>query len=164
MSAKKKTKKSQHRTSKRTAGSKSKKAAGNQSTARSKRIAKAKTPKKLTKKTTAQKGAASTRNARRRRRPAVSSEKEILREIQNEKRTAAALAAGRQSGDLQGLSRAEEADSESVEELVEEGNLFEAGAVAGVEEADNADEREVHTHEVPEDDVPDEYLDEGKVS
>src|SRR5215831_6109662 len=55
---------------------------------------------------------------------------------------------GRQSGDLQGLSRAEEADSESVDELVEEGNLFEAGAVAGVEEAGNADEREVHTHEV----------------
>ena len=64
---------------------------------------------------------------------------------------------GRQSGDLQGLSRKELADSESVDELAEEGNLFEAGAVAGVEEADNADEREVHTHEVPEDDVPDEY-------
>jgi hypothetical protein len=66
---------------------------------------------------------------------------------------------GRLSGDLQGLSRTEQADSESVNELVEEGNLFEAGAVAGVEEADNADESEVHTHEVPEDDVPDEYLD-----
>lgn len=66
---------------------------------------------------------------------------------------------GRQTGDLQGLSRAEQADSESVKELVEEGNVPEAGAVAGVEEADNADEREVHTHEVPEDDVPEEYLD-----
>ena len=67
---------------------------------------------------------------------------------------------GRQSGDLEGLSRAEQADSESVDELVEEGNAFEAGAVSGVEEADNADQREVHTHEVPEDDVPKEYLDE----
>ncbi len=66
---------------------------------------------------------------------------------------------GRQSGDLQGLSRTEQADSESVDELAEEGNLFEAGAVAGVEHADDADEREVRTHEVPEDDVPDEYLD-----
>ncbi|MBV8051198.1 MAG: hypothetical protein JOZ80_08425, partial [Acidobacteriaceae bacterium] len=47
-----------------------------------------------------------------------------------------------------------------VDELAEEGNVFEAGAVAGVEEADNADQREVHTHEVPEDDVPEEYLDE----
>ena len=65
-----------------------------------------------------------------------------------------------QSADLQGVSRAEQADSESVDELVSEGNLFEAGAVAGVEEADNADEKEVHTHEVPEDDVPKEYLDE----
>ena len=64
-----------------------------------------------------------------------------------------------QSGDLQGLSRAEQANSESVDELVEEGNIFEAGAVAGVEEADDHDTREVHTHEVPEDDVPDEYLD-----
>ncbi len=66
---------------------------------------------------------------------------------------------GGQSGDLQGLSRAESADSESVEELLEEGNAFEADVVAGVEEASNADEKEVRTHEVPEDDVPEEYLD-----
>jgi hypothetical protein len=65
-----------------------------------------------------------------------------------------------QSGDLQGLSRHESADSESVDELIEEGNAFEADVVAGVESADNADEQEVHTHEVPEDDVPAEYLDE----
>lgn len=64
-----------------------------------------------------------------------------------------------QSGDLQGLSRAEQADSESVNELVEEGNVFEAGAVAGVQEADDQDTREVRTRELPEDDVPDEYLD-----
>ena len=64
----------------------------------------------------------------------------------------------RQSADLEGLSRVAQADSESVDELVEEGNVFEAGAVAGVEEADNEDTREVHTHEVLEDDVPDEYL------
>lgn len=51
----------------------------------------------------------------------------------------------------------ERADSESVDELVEEGNVAEAGVVAGVEEADDSDEREVHTHEVPEDDVPEEY-------
>ena len=67
---------------------------------------------------------------------------------------------GGQAGDLQGLSGIAEADSESVDELLEEGNAFEADAVAGVEDADNADEREVHTHEVPEDDVPEEYLDE----
>ena len=63
-----------------------------------------------------------------------------------------------QAGDLQGLSNVEGADSESVDELIEEGNAFEADAVAGVESAGDADEKEVHTHEVPEDDVPDEYL------
>jgi hypothetical protein len=70
----------------------------------------------------------------------------------------AALAGG-QSGDLQGLSSIERADSESVDELLEEGNAFEAGVVEGVEEAGAKSEREVHTREVPEDDVPGEYLD-----
>ena len=65
-----------------------------------------------------------------------------------------------QAGDLQGLSNAEGAASESVDELLEEGNAFEADVVSGVEDADNSDEKEVHTHEVPEDDVPGEYLDE----
>jgi hypothetical protein len=67
---------------------------------------------------------------------------------------------GEQSGDMQGLSNLESVDSESVDELMEEGNAFEAEAVSGVEDADDHDEREVHTHEVPEDDVPGEYLDE----
>ena len=64
-----------------------------------------------------------------------------------------------QSGDLQGLSNVEAADSESVGELIEEGNAFEAEVVAGVEDAGSRVEREVRTHEVPEDDVPGEYLD-----
>lgn len=62
-----------------------------------------------------------------------------------------------QSGDTQGLSRSG-ADFESVEELVEEGQDFEAGIVAGVEEADD-DQGEVRTKQVLEDDVPLEYLD-----
>jgi hypothetical protein len=66
---------------------------------------------------------------------------------------------GGQSGDLQGLSNIESSNSESVDELLEEGNSFEAEAVAGVEHAGDADEEEVHTHEVLEDDVPGEYLD-----
>jgi hypothetical protein len=65
---------------------------------------------------------------------------------------------GGQSGDLQGLSNVEGANSESVDELIQEGNAFEADVVTGVEEAGNADEREVRTREVPEDDVPGEYL------
>jgi hypothetical protein len=66
---------------------------------------------------------------------------------------------GGQSGDLQGLSNVGRANSESVDELLEEGNAFEAEVVKGVEDAGDADEGEVHTHEVPEDDVPGEYLD-----
>jgi hypothetical protein len=65
-----------------------------------------------------------------------------------------------QSGDLQGLSGRERADSESVDELVEEGNAFEADVVEGVQDADDHEGEEVHTHEAPEDDVPKEYLDE----
>jgi hypothetical protein len=67
-----------------------------------------------------------------------------------------------QSGDLQGLSDLAVADSESVEELLEEGQAFEAALVMGVENAPDADVAEVHTHQVPEDDVPPEYLEEDK--
>jgi hypothetical protein len=69
------------------------------------------------------------------------------------------VSSGRLSGDLQGVSRVEDADSESVAELLEEGNTFEAEILSGVEAADDGDD-EVETHEVPEDDVPGEYLDE----
>jgi hypothetical protein len=68
--------------------------------------------------------------------------------------------AGGQSGDTEGLSEDEIADSESVEELVEEGQAFEAGIISGVENAPDADEGEVRTRQVPVDDVPQEYLDE----
>jgi hypothetical protein len=61
-----------------------------------------------------------------------------------------------QSGDDMGLSNEESADSESVAELVEEGQYFEAEAVLGAERP-YPDEAEVRTHEVPEDDVPFEY-------
>jgi hypothetical protein len=66
---------------------------------------------------------------------------------------------GEQSGDLQGLSNVQRADSESVDELLEQGNAFEAEVVKGVEDAGDTDEGEVRTHEVPpQDDVPGEYL------
>ncbi len=73
-----------------------------------------------------------------------------------------AARSGGQSGDLQGLSSREGADSESVDELLEEGNTFEAGVVKGVQDAGDADESEVHTHEVPQDDVPGEYRNKDK--
>jgi len=63
-----------------------------------------------------------------------------------------------QSGDIQQIPDAADVDSESVEELLEEGNVFEAGIVQGVENAKDADVSEVTTREVPEDDVPEEYL------
>ncbi|HWZ33800.1 MAG TPA: hypothetical protein VNX18_20815 [Bryobacteraceae bacterium] len=63
-----------------------------------------------------------------------------------------------QSGDTQGLSDVAEAGPESVEELVEEGQFFEAEVTSGVEDAPDADVAEVHTKQLPEDDVPDEYL------
>ena len=54
---------------------------------------------------------------------------------------------GGQSGDTQGLSPiADEAD-ESVEELADSGQGYEAEAVEGVEDADGHPERPVHTHE-----------------
>ena len=62
-----------------------------------------------------------------------------------------------QSGDTQGLSRQSYDDSESVEELIEEGQYAEAEAVSGVENAPDADQGEVRTRQFPEDDVPEEY-------
>jgi hypothetical protein len=63
-----------------------------------------------------------------------------------------------QSGDTQGLSDVAEAGTESVQELVEEGQYFEADVISGVEDAPDPDVAEVHTKQVPEDDVPAEYL------
>jgi hypothetical protein len=63
-----------------------------------------------------------------------------------------------QSGDTQGLSDEAEADSESVLELVEEGQSFEAEVISGVEDAPDPDVAEVRTKQVREDDVPPEYL------
>ena len=66
---------------------------------------------------------------------------------------------GEISGDLQGLPEIEHLDSENLLELIEEGNAFEANVLTGVEDAEGNEGKDVHTHEVPEDDVPGEYLD-----
>ena len=62
-----------------------------------------------------------------------------------------------QSGDTQQLTRYPTASNESVEELIEEGNAFEAEAISGVERAADDATAPVQTREVPEDDVPAEY-------
>ena len=78
------------------------------------------------------------------------------------KRRARAAAAGTGGGDFGGISVVEGADSESAGELLEEGQTFEAGIVSGVENAPDADQGEVRTHEVPQDDVPEEYEDKDR--
>jgi len=66
-----------------------------------------------------------------------------------------------QAGDVDGLSTEAEASAESVEELVESGQYYEAEVVEGVENVPPADEAEVTTHERPSvenENVPDEEL------
>jgi hypothetical protein len=122
--------------------------------------AKPKISGKSARKTPARKRVASRPGARRRTKaPSVSAETELKREFQNRNLAVGGKTRTRQSEDFEGVSRTEQADAQSVDELVEEGNVFEAEAVTGIQEADEADEREVHTHELPEDDVPEEYLD-----
>jgi transcription termination/antitermination protein NusA len=66
-----------------------------------------------------------------------------------------------QSGDVEGLSDEPEASSDSVEDLVESGQYYEAEVVEGVEDAPDADVAEVTTHERPEtenENIPEEEL------
>jgi transcription termination/antitermination protein NusA len=66
---------------------------------------------------------------------------------------------GGQAGDEEALPDVPEASSESVEELTDEGQAFEAEVVDGVENAPDADEAEVTIHqrlETPDENVPEE--------
>jgi len=85
---------------------------------------------------------------------------DVINPVSPSGRRGLGAASGGQSGDTQGLSRRSYDDSESVEELMEEGQYMEAEAVSGVENAPDADKGEVRTREVPEDDVPEEYREE----
>jgi hypothetical protein len=163
MAVKKKTKKKQTK-SKRTAGNKMtpmKKSA-------KKRLARRETPKKQLAKKAAQKKATVKTKTVAKRTMGVKTATAFKKQVREKSQSVDTVAfspegsgarSGRQSGDLQGLSNVQGADSESVDELLEEGNAFEADAVTGVEDAEDADEREVRTHEVPQDDVPEEYWD-----
>jgi len=66
------------------------------------------------------------------------------------------VTSGQLSGDAQGLSQEDFDDSESVEELVEEGQDLEGELVQGVENAPPADQGDVKTHapSEPEDRTP----------
>jgi hypothetical protein len=162
MAVKKKTKKT-HTRSKRTAG---KKVMPTKKLAKKRRILKKKSAKKP-----AQKKASVKTKAVGKKTIGAKTVSALKKQVRQKSQSVDTVAfspegpgarSGRQSGDLQGLSRIEGADSESVGELLEEGNAFEADVVMGVEDAGNADKKEVRTHEVSQDDVRDEYLDKNK--
>ena len=130
--------------------------------ARKKKSAKkAASPKKklIRKKKSTPKQSAPKKKASRRKKRASRSPAEVSNPILSPNRRGLGPGAGGQSGDIQGLSRRESADSESVEELAEEGQDYEAEVVSGVQNARDPDQGEVTTKEVPEDDVPTEYDD-----
>ena len=133
------------KTAKKKAGAKKKSAAGG-----AKRAAKAKA------KAGARKSSAKRAKRRVRAVPTIQQGSQSVETVQLKPRRMAARA-GAGGGDFGGVSVVEGPDSESADELLEEGQAFEAGIISGVESAGNADESEVITHEVPQDDVPEEY-------
>jgi hypothetical protein len=165
MAVKKKTKKKQTR-SKRTP---SNKMTSRKKTAKRKLARKRETPKKLAKKAGQKKPRVKTTAGAKKTigvKTATAHKKQVRKKSQSVDVDKLAFSpegsgarSGRQSGDLQGLSNVQGADSESVDELLEEENPFEADVVKGVEDAGDAYEREVRNHEIPQDDVPEEYLD-----
>ena len=112
-------------------------------------------------KPTAKAKAAPKRKARRAPAAAVQVGSQDVETVQAKPRARAARA-GAGGGDFGGASLVEGADSESVNELLEEGQSYEAGIVRGVEDADEEIEQEVRTHEVLQDDVPGEYDDDDR--
>ena len=96
-----------------------------------------------------------------RRRKQGREKRQIIRSVVIEEKGLGSETGG-QSGDIQGLSNIAGADSESVQELAEEGQAYEAEVVRGVENVPDADEAEVTTTEVPQDDVPPEYRNQEK--
>lgn len=130
-----------------------KKAIRRKKPARRKKAVRAKKP--------ARKKKATRRRKPRRRKKSPRGKSQSVGLVAFEERGTGSESAG-QSGDTQGLSRVADVDSESIEELAEEGQATEAGVLSGVGSAPDADEAEVTTKEVPEDDVPPEYEDRDK--
>ena len=134
------------------------------SSARKKIPAKKKSAKKAARKTVAKQKPAAKKKSAVKKKPAAKKTTRgraaIINPITPSGRRGLGAASGGQSGDTQGLSRRSYDDSESVEELLEEGQYAEAEAVSGVENAPDADKGEVRTRQFPEDDVPEEYQNE----
>jgi hypothetical protein len=121
-------------------------------------------PKKkaAAKKPAPKKKAAAKKPVKKAKRPSRGTQ-DIVNPVAIRGRRGLGAASGGQSGDTQGLSERESADSESVTELAEEGQDYEAEVVSGVENAKDPDQGEVTTSEVPEDDVPPEYQDRDQI-
>ena len=82
--------------------------------------------------------------------------------VESEEEAVPGVHKGDMSGDLQGLSTTEFDDSESVSELIEEGQDLEAELIEGVEEAPDADQGDVRVHKAPQKRVPD-YKDRNRI-
>jgi len=136
-----------------------KKAAARKATSARKKTTKKAAPKKLAAKGKSAAKKKSSEKKKPSRRKATRRRADVVNPVTPSGLRGLGAASGGQSGDTQGLSRRSYDDSESVEELLEEGQYAEAEAVSGVENAPDADESEVHTREVLEDDVPEEYTD-----
>jgi len=138
---------------------KSKKSGKKKAASKSRISAKAKLSAKGKKKTAPKRRTAPKKRVSRSRQTAMGSQN--VETVQMKPRALRARA-GAGGGDFGGVSTAESVDSESADELLEEGQAFEAGIVSGVEDAPDADQGPVKTREVPEDDVPEEYLDKDR--
>jgi hypothetical protein len=138
---------------------KSKKSGKKKATSKSRISAKAELSAKRGKKSAAKRRTPPKKRVRRSRQTAMGSQN--VETVQMKPRALRARA-GAGGGDFGGVSTVESVDSESADELLEEGQAFEAGIVSGVEDAPDADQGPVKTREVPEDDVPEEYLDKDR--
>jgi hypothetical protein len=123
-----------------------------------------KTAKKAARKTVARQKSAAKKKSSAKKKPvtkkATRRRADVINPVTPSGRRGLGPESGGQSGDTQGLSRRSYDDSESVEELMEEGQYMEAEAVSGVENARDADQGEVRTTQFPENDVPEEYQNE----
>ncbi|HMD30316.1 MAG TPA: hypothetical protein VKG84_00310 [Candidatus Acidoferrales bacterium] len=126
------------------------------------RMPRKKTAPKKKAKAAKKKPAPKKKSAPRKKKRPTRAKQQRTRSLPAATRRGLGAASAGQSGALQGLSRKENVDSESVEELLEEGQSFEAEVLSGVENAKDPDQGEVTTSEVPEDDVPGEYTDRDK--
>ncbi len=82
--------------------------------------------------------------------------------VETEEEAVPGIHKGDMSGDLQGLSTLEYDDSESVSELIKEGQDLEAELIEGIEDAPDADKGDVRIHKAPQKDAPD-YKDRNRI-